>query len=306
MSEATPAPRPAESRLLPTLGLCVTVFCWGSYFPVIEILLAGWDPYTMSAARAVLAALTLVALLACTEGLSGLFRGLPWRRLWIIGIFGVNANMVLIAVGIAYSGAVPAALIAGTTPALAALMASLVYRERLGLGIWVAVGIAVAGVVLVVLGGAATGVEFRGGEILVLASYVLWTWSLFVVQRWLPGPSQLVRSTAVMLTGSVAVVVTVGLLYLVGFHPGRADTSLDSLAVLLYSAVFSVAIGSFLWNYGVSRLGVTVVSLWGNLVPIVAVLLAVWWNGAPVSWLQAAGGALVLASVIHIQLRRPG
>lgn len=306
MTETTPASRPAESRTLPTLGLFVTVFCWGSYFPVIEALLSGWDAYTMSAARAALAAATLLTLLLVTEGWRPLFQGLPWRRIWIIGVFGVNANMILIAVGIGYSGAVPAALIAGMTPALAALMASVVYRERLALGVWVAVAVAVAGVFLVVLGGAATGAEFRGGEILVLMSYVLWTWSLFVVQRWLPGRSQLCRSTAVMLTGSVATVATVGLLYLVGFHPGKYDASLGSLGLLLYSAVFSVAIGSFLWNYGVSRLGVTIVSLWGNLVPIVAVLLAVWWQDAPVSWLQAAGGALVLASVVHIQLKRPG
>ena len=41
----------------------------------------------------------------------------------------------------------------------------------------------------------------------------------------------------------------------------------------------SVALGNFLWHYGVSRVGVIIASMYGNLIPIVAVLMTLIWLG---------------------------
>lgn len=283
-------------------GILFTVVVWGSYFPVLEVLLAGWDPMTLSWVRALLAGGTLVALLVMVEGRGSLHVGVPWARVWVLGSLGMAFNMTLMTFGIQFSGAVPAALIAGTSPALAALMARFLYRQPMTTDTWVAVLLAVGGVAIVVLGGASLQADFRGGEFIVLASYLLWLWYLFAAQRWLPGMSQLRLSSLTMGAGAVSLTAIYAFLCLVGYGPIAADGSAMSVALLVYSAVFSVGIGVVLWNLGVSRLGVTVTALYGNLVPIVAVAISVA-MGVRVSWLQLLGGALVLVGVLYIQLR---
>ena len=65
-----------------------------------------------------------------------------------------------------------------------------------------------------------------------------------------------------------------------------------------------VTVGAvFLWNFGVSRLGVVVASLFLNLVPVSAVLIAAAMGTAP-TLTQLVGGLLVLAGVLQAQLRR--
>lgn len=280
----------------------VTVVIWGSYFPVVEALLRGWEPLTLTGARAILAAGTLVGLLVIMEGRAALHVGVPWRRVWALGSIGMAGNMTIIVLGIQVSGAVPAALIAGTTPALAAVMARFLLGQRLTGDLWIAVSLAVVGVAVVVLGGPSLQASFGGGELLVLVAYVLWLWYLFMAQLWLPGMSQLRVTALTMATGAATMAVLLAVLGAVGYGPMTMDLAPDSVALLVYSAVFSVAIGVLLWMYGVSHLGVTVTALYGNLVPIVAVAMSAA-LGAAVSWLQALGGALVLAGVIYIQLR---
>jgi drug/metabolite transporter (DMT)-like permease len=58
---------------------------------------------------------------------------------------------------------------------------------------------------------------------------------------------------------------------------------------------------TLLWNYGVSRLGVTVATLQLNLEPVFAVLVGVA-LGAAAGWLQILGGLVVLAGVIWVQM----
>ncbi|MGH6720069.1 MAG: EamA family transporter, partial [Alphaproteobacteria bacterium] len=187
--QGKPDTKPSARWAVP--GVLVTVVIWGSYFPVVEALLRGWEPLTLTGVRAILAGATLVALLVTMEGRGALHVGVPWSRVWALGSIGVAGNMTLITLGIQVSGAVPAALIAGTTPALAAIMARFLLGQALTGDLWIAVFLAVVGVAVVVLGGPSWQAGFGGGELLVLFAYGLWLWYLFMAQRWLPGMSQL-------------------------------------------------------------------------------------------------------------------
>ena len=283
-------------------GVLFTVFVWGSYFPVLEVLLRTWDPLTVSYVRLLLAAGTLIVLLLAFEGARGVFIGVPWPRVVLLGVVGIAGNMTIIVFGIQHSGAVPAALIAGAVPALAAVMGRLLVGQRFATDLWVAIALATVGVGVVAIAGQEHDFGLGGGELLVLVSFTLWLWYLFMAQAWLGGMSQLRLSTLTMSAGAVGMTGIYGVLAAVGYGPIAAGGSFDSLALLVYSAVFSVAIGVVLWNYGVSRLGVTVTSLYGNLAPVIAVAMSAA-LGASVTWLHLLGGAMVFAGVLYVQLR---
>ena len=65
----------------------------------------------------------------------------------------------------------------------------------------------------------------------------------------------------------------------------------DELLGRAGSVSLSVALGNFLWNFGVSRTGVVVASMYGNLIPIVAVLITLIWLGC---LLMAGAGVISL------------
>lgn len=284
-------------------SLGVTVVLWASYYPVVEHLLAGWDPITLSCARTVIAAFLLAALLVVREGWAALAAPLPWGRLLLLGFCGFAIFMVLTPVGIARAGAAPAALILAMNPALAAVLGRLLYGERIRPETRVAIVFGVTGGALVVVGGDGSLTTPGGGELLVLIANLAWIWYSLAVQRWFPGSTPLRVTALTGLGGAASLIVLTGFTTATDLVPGRLDASAGSLTLVTYSAMSAAGLGWLFWNYGVGRLGIAVASLYGNLVPVAAVVLAVAFGGA-VNPVQLGGGAVILAGVLYAQLGR--
>jgi drug/metabolite transporter (DMT)-like permease len=66
---------------------------------------------------------------------------------------------------------------------------------------------------------------------------------------------------------------------------------------LVYSAIFAVAVAYMIWYTAVQKIGGTRTSVYSNLVPIVALGVAVLWRGEPLGASKVAGATLVLAGV---------
>ncbi len=288
-----------RQRLRANVSLAFTSLAWGSFFPIIEYLLQSWDAVTLSVTRLPLAVPVLVAALVLREGRYALFRAVPWRRVWMLG--GALAGFTLLMTfGIAHSGAVAAAMLSTTAPILAALMSRVMDGVPLRRGIALAALLAVAGGLLLVFGREGRLDGFRGGEILVLLAVTVWLWHSLAAQKWLKGSSQLRITTLVSLSGGAVLCVAVGLLTVFGVSSPRIDVNGESVALILFLAVVSVAMANLCWHYGVSRLGVTVGAMYNNLIPLVAVAVALAF-GSPPTWLQGAGGVLILAGVVYAQ-----
>jgi drug/metabolite transporter (DMT)-like permease len=71
--------------------------------------------------------------------------------------------------------------------------------------------------------------------------------------------------------------------------------------LLLFSGAVSVAVGNSLWHFGVSRVGVTIASMYNNLIPIVAVMIS-FWAGMKPTVAQLAGAAVIIAGVLYAQV----
>jgi drug/metabolite transporter (DMT)-like permease len=74
------------------------------------------------------------------------------------------------------------------------------------------------------------------------------------------------------------------------------------LALILWAGIAGSGVGLLFWNVGASRLGVPTASLYLNLIPVFAVLIATAF-GASMSLQQALGGVLVIAGVAQMQAR---
>lgn len=73
--------------------------------------------------------------------------------------------------------------------------------------------------------------------------------------------------------------------------------------MIVWIGVLGVAVAVLLWNTGVSLVGVPVASLFSNSAPVFAIGLAALMGREP-SWLQVAGGGVVLAGIAQHQIRQ--
>jgi drug/metabolite transporter (DMT)-like permease len=299
LTEATEhAPR--GGAMVATASLLGAVAIWGTFFPLVAILLRTWDPLPNSAVRLVTGAAVLVLVLVARHGFRALLGPLPWRRvlaLSFVGIAGYNLTMTW---GVAWSGPISASIVATAGPVIAALMQRAMYGTRLSRKVLLAATLAVAGGVCVALAGGGGLGDLRGGEILILAASATWLWYSMRMQDWFPGEAQERLTAVTYVVGSLGVSLAAILVGGLDLGPSRVDLSTNSLLLILGVGVSSTAIAVTLWLKGVARLGITVAAVWGNLVPFVTVLSSAALGIAPRPF-EIVGGLVVIAGVVLVQ-----
>ena len=79
------------------------------------------------------------------------------------------------------------------------------------------------------------------------------------------------------------------------------EFSVEALGMIAFAGIVPIALGNFLWHYGVSRVGIVVASMYNNLLPAAALLITVLLGGS-FTWLELAGSAVIIAGVFTAQL----
>jgi len=301
MTDRAPEPAARRDLLVGNGAAFVMTLLWGTNFPLVEQLLRSWDIFSATAARQFIGAVTLLVLLVAQRRRWPLRRGLPWGRLVALGVVGPGMSSTLTSLAIATAGSVSVAVVYAVGPLVAALVARYGFGIPLQPGISVGIVLAVAGGLVMKAGQLGTA-ELGGGELFMVASLVCWTWYSVAAQRWLKGMSQLEIVTLTMLPGGLLLVLLALVLAAMGLFDVRAPLDGTTIPLALYIGMVPIAVGNLLWHTGVSRLGVTLMAIYGNFVPVAAILLAVGLGARPTVW-HLAGGVVILAGVIYAQLQ---
>jgi drug/metabolite transporter (DMT)-like permease len=185
-----------------------------------------------------------------------------------------------------------------TFPAIVAVAAVALGRERLERRRVAALGLASGGLALVVAGAGAGALDPLGaslglGAALVYSTYILV--SEGIASRVSP------RLLSALVCTGAAVTLTAATALLGELRPG--DVTAAGWAWLACLAVVSTvgAIGMFF--AGLDRVGPTSASILSTVEPVVTVLLAFLVFGETLAGVQLAGGALVLAAVLALAVR---
>ncbi|QEX15975.1 putative transporter YrdR [Hypericibacter terrae] len=301
-AESTP-----RERLLAGLGLLVTSLCWGSMVPTTANLLATVDPFFLAASRYLIAVPALALTVLLTERGRRWPAYLPWGHIFLLGAFGMGGWATCLTLGVYFSDPITATAISAVSPVLAAVLARIFDHRPLTVAVYLGMALAVAGGLVVALfkPGQVLALGFRGGELIILFGICLWTLYSIKAQHWL-APLGLSQLRVTLLTASAAA-VGLWLVFFVGILVGYADPPTEiptahTLLELLWLGTGPTALGVVFWNYGISRLGVAIASLYTNLAPVISVGLAVLLLGSETTAMQIVGGLVVLAGVIWMQL----
>lgn len=280
--------------MLPHVLLFSAVVIWGWTFVATKILVAELGPVEILALRLALGVPVLAFVLRVRRIPLGFTRA-DVRPL-LLGGGILTAHFLVQIAGIVLTTATNTGWIISVSPLAIAVLSFLLLRERVGRYTLVGIGVATAGIVLLVSRGRPgdLGWLHSTGDGLVLVS--AHTWALYtVVTRDLARRRHPLAVTfgILLLAGAAS-----WLLFAVaGDVASVRGLSPRGIVALLYLAVPGMALGQWFWQAGVAGLGATRAGLYLYLEPLATLVLAVPLLGEPFGWSVAVGGVLVLTGV---------
>jgi drug/metabolite transporter (DMT)-like permease len=270
---------------------------FGGTLPATRLTVAFIDPLFLSAARATIAGLAGLALLAVTR------KPLPPRALWgelvLAGLCTIVGFPVLMALAMVNVPAAHGGVVLGIMPLATVATAALIAHERPSLGFWLASLAGAAIVVVFVL----SDTDTRGvalGDLFLLGTIVAGAFGYTLsgrLSRKLPGWEVISWQVALFLPASA-------LAALLLWPRGLADVPLPAWAGLGYVSLVSQFFAFFVFNAAMAMGGVARVGQLMLLQPFVIVALAAPVNGEPVRLSTLAFAAAVVGTVLIGQRMR--
>ena len=280
--------------------LLLTVTIWALNFTVSKYILdAGLGPLPYSSLRYSAAALVFIGLTYPRERSFRISRGdLP---LVILAVLLLLTNQLSFVYALDLTTATTAALLFGTLPIFTALISRLVGIERLGRRFWFAASLSFAGVVLVTAGSGNSVSSNLGGDLLAVLGAATWgAYSVAIsplMRRYSP-----FRLSAIFLAAVSVVLLTLA-------SPQLSDQSFDFGALVWVGFAFAVVgplvLTNVLWFTAIDRVGPSRASVFANLQPFLAAIIALVLLDEQLTKAQVVGGLAIAAGILIARERRP-
>src|SRR5437762_943477 len=282
------------------LMLFATVALWAANFTVSKYILDhGFAPLSYSGVRYAAAALRFAALTLTREGTLRIARGDFWLAAGAVVVLFLNQLCFVYA--LKFTTATTVALLFGTLPIFTALLARGSGLEQLSVRFWTAALLSFAGVALVALGSGGSLSANLKGDALAVSGAITWAgYSVAIsplMRRYSP-----FRLSAVFL-GAVTVPLA-----LVGSQQ-LAHQSFDFGALVWTGFAFAVlgplVTTNFLWFTAIDRVGPSRASLFANLQPFLAAIIALLLLSEPITTLEVVGGLAIGGGIVLASRRGP-
>jgi drug/metabolite transporter (DMT)-like permease len=266
---------------------------WGANYVASAYLLEFFSPIILSFLRLTMTSLFLVAVAFLGRKLQRPARK-QWGLLFLAGIFGVLMNQFFYFTGLQESTAGNAALIVALSPIATTFLAWMFLKEKISFGKVGGAFIALCGVIMVIaFSGASFGIT--RGDIYLLLAMLAMSLSLLFTRK----------LTATMSAYDITIFSTVfGTMLMsptavIEVAQSQAHVSWDPWiwVLLIVAAILGQGLAGFWWNQAISQVGASTSSMFLNIPPFVAIVVAHFVLGDPIHLSQIVGGVLILAGV---------
>jgi drug/metabolite transporter (DMT)-like permease len=275
-----------STRAFAVGSLLAAAFIWGSAAVATKTALEYWPPMTLAVVRWSIALAILAGLMRRTGGRPARGPGIA-----VLGLTGLLLFYVFYSWGLRHTSAASGTLIGGGTPVIVAIISALALGEhvsgRRGLGILASL----AGVAAIGVASGGTGDSTLLGNLLILGSSASWAIYTVLSRRIGAGGNALETLVGTAIYGLVFMVpLAIGEIIISGLGPiGTRD-----LLVMLYLSLGPSAAAYLLWGYGLTQIEASQAAVYGNLMPLVGVVLAALLLDERITWVVFAGGAAIV------------
>ncbi|HTK45737.1 MAG TPA: DMT family transporter [Patescibacteria group bacterium] len=313
MPELAPRASPEAPDRRADVVLLAAISIWALNFSAMKVGIAQIGPLPFPVLRYGVGAIVM-ALFVLRHEASLRFERRDLGLLLVASVLGVTLNQLCVVFALQLTTATNVSLLTATQPIFTAIIATIVGDEILGRRHWTAVALGMAGVVLIVEGGAsqaagasaATSGGLPVGELLALGVALTAAASWVAIRRLLARYSPYRILTAQMAIGT-ALLIPIAAPALVS-EDYAAVTPLG-WGTLAYSALLAGVVTNLLYYVGVRRVGASRAAVYQYLQSFLGVVFAVSLLHEPLRPLQIVGGIVVVAGVAlsrrdQLRLRR--
>ena len=288
------SPDRLDARALVCVG--IALLTWSSAYASIAYALSAFTPGEVALARLTIASLCFALLLAIKRV------PLPPRRDWpqlaLLGVIGLTVYHLCLNYAETRIASGTASILISLVPAATAAWSAIWLRERLPARTLAGLGVALVGVVLVVLASGKT-VRFEPMAALVLVS-VLASAIYFVGLKPLFSRHGTLGVTAFGFFAGTLGSLPFGL----QLPHAAAVAPWPAIAALLWLGIAPTFIGYIAWNVAIHRSSASQVSSFIYFSPPIAVLIGWVWLGERPGPLTLVGGVVTVAGVVLANARR--
>ena len=219
-----------------------------------------------------------------------------WKMLLLLAVLGISSFNTLLYTAVHTTTAINGALIQSSMPAVIVLLGLVLYREKITMRQMFGVLLCIIGAGLIVLRGdlnALLTMSFVQGDLLMILAVAFYgLYSALLRRRPAIHPRSFLAATfclgaAGLFPVYLAELATVGPLAL-----GR-----NTVASILYVAIFPSIVAYFCWNKGVDVVGPNRAGLFINLIPVFASLLSVGLLGESIELFHVGGMAFIIGGM---------
>jgi drug/metabolite transporter (DMT)-like permease len=277
----------ADLLLLLTVSLWALNFTAGKY-----ILTHGFRPLAFSSVRYGIAGLLFTAMVLPRERSLRIDRN--DLKLLAAGAILLFANQLSFVYALRFTTATTVALLFGTLPIFTVLISSAVGMERLSVRFLIAAAVSFAGVALVALGASVGLSAHLKGDALAVAGAVTWAGYSVLIAALMRRYSPYRLSAVFLLTVTLPLaLVGSGQLANQSFDLGWAVW-----AWFAYAVIGPLVITNVTWFTALDRVGPSRASLFANLQPFLAAVIALLVLHESITGTQVAGGLLIGCGIL--------
>lgn len=277
------------------LYVSIALVTWSSAYAAIAYGLAGFTPGEVAFARLLLGSVCFLLWMRIRR--LSLPPASAWPPLLSLGVAGLAVYHLCLNYAETRIPSGTAAIIIALAPAATAAASALWLRERLSGRAICGLGVALAGVVLVVLA-SGNSVSFQPKALLVLVS-VLATAAYFTLQKPFSARYGAEAVTTVTILGGALGTLPFG----IGLPHALLTAPHARIAALIWLGLAPTFLGYLTWNMALHRASVSKVSSFIYFSTPLALLISWVWLGERPGWMTLVGGAVVVAGVVLTNTR---
>lgn len=265
---------------------------WAGNYICGKYVIGAMQPIQINFLRWLLAAMILFPLAQIIEKPKWRAIWREWKVLLVLALLGIIGYNILLYEALFFTSSLNAALINSVNPAMIAICAAWLLKEKLTKLNVLGLVLSLIGVLLVLTHGhllRVLAVDYNAGDLFMLLVIISWTFYTLLSNRIKGLPP----------IGATAVTVALSLLLMLPFfihsHFSWSFTPVTALGIL-YLALFP-SVGSLLfWNIGVPVVGASHAGIFLNLITVFTAILSVL-LGHEINLFQIIGGIVVIFGV---------
>lgn len=293
------------SKTITLLLLVITMLFWAANFHVVKIALNTYSPLGVAAWRFFFGIISLFIILYFQFG-SSLFKFKfsvkEWWYMFLTSFFGFFLTIYFFNLGLKTTSAVNGSLIIATSPAITAIFTFLFQKKKVTFIQWLAIGISFFGVAIILVKGdfsKLTQLQFEIGDVYILLMAIVFSLSQIIVSKYLPHIDATVMTTITSLMAFI--------LFTLFSLPELLSTpipyDLYFWSSILFMGILGTGIAYTAFYFCVVKLGATTSTLYMNLIPFFAVLLAFPF-GEVIHTIQVLGGILIILGLLLFEFSK--